>query len=143
MKRLLSILIAGLSLATVTMPAHAEISPDGAIAIAEFDKLEASMQAIVDVLAEIQDKQTADTKAALLAEKITALQQQMTAMQQLETKLKGIPTEDDKAAFEASKNRLHTVGANLQHELMRLSLVNFYYSETLINTFQKLQGGMR
>ena len=80
---------------------------------------------------------------ALLEEKIAALQQQMMAMQQLESKLKGIPTEDDKAAFEASGERLHTIGANLQQELMRLSLVNFYYSETLINTFKKLQGGMR
>ncbi|MBE6417542.1 MAG: hypothetical protein E7033_03635 [Akkermansiaceae bacterium] len=143
MKKLFSILIAGLSLTAVTTPAQAELSADGTIAVAEFDKLEACMQDFVDALAGIQDKESADAGAALLEEKIAALQQQMMAMQQLESKLKGIPTEDDKAAFEASRERLHTIGANLQQELMRLSLVNFYYSETLINTFKKLQGGMR
>lgn len=143
MKKLFSILIAGLSLTAITTPARAELSADGTIAIAEFDKLEARMQDFIDVLAGIQDKQSADTSAALLVEKIAAMQQQMFAMQQLETQLKGTPTEDDKAAFEASGKRLHALGLNLQQELMRLSMVNFYYSEALINTFKKLQGGMR
>lgn len=139
MKKLFSILAAALVATAATTPAHAELTPDGVVAVENFNKLESCMKDMVAVLEKVKDKESADAQATALVEAAKALGEQMAAMDSLQHQLTGMPNDDDQAAFEQCRNNLHVAGMNLQTELQRLAMVNFYESEAFIQALMSLQ----
>ncbi len=138
MKKLLSVLAAVL-LATAAAPVHAELSADGVVAVENFNKLEACLKDMTAILTKVTDKESADAQAPALIEAAKALAAQLAAMETLQHQLKGLPNADDKAAFEQCYNNLQVAGMDLQTELRRLAMVNFYDSEVFMNAILSLQ----
>ena len=141
MKKLFSLLAAALVATATVSPAHAELTPDGVIAVEHFNKLENCFKALTAVLEQVKDKESADAQAAAFSAAAKALTVQMVEMTALQDKLKGKPNADDEAAFEQCRNNLHIAGMNMQAELQRLALVNFYESEAFIQALMSLQAG--
>ena len=139
MKKLFSILAAALVATAAITPAHAELTPDGVVAVENFNKLESCMKDMVAVLEKVKDKESADAQATALVEAAKALGEQMAAMDSLQHQLTGMPNDDDQTAFEQCRNNLHVAGMNLQTELQRLAMVNFYESEAFIQALMSLQ----
>ena len=94
---------------------------------------------IVEILETVKDKESADAQAPALIEAAQALAAQLAAMETLQHQLKGLPNADDKAAFEQCYNNLQVAGMDLQTELRRLAMVNFYDSEVFMNAILSLQ----
>lgn len=139
MKRLFITMMAAMAATVGTLPAQADLSPDGAVAVEHLIKLEACFQEMTDVLSQITDKASADAMAPAFTKAAQALTAQIVANETLQYKLTGTPTADDDAAFEECSERLHTAGMALQAELRRLAMVRFYESESLLQAIMALQ----
>lgn len=139
MKRLIITMLVAMTTTVGTLPAQADLSPDGAVAVEHLIKLEACFQEMTDVLSQITDKASADAMAPAFVKAAHSLTAQIVANETLQHKLTGTPTADDDAAFAACSEKLHTAGMSLQAELRRLAMVQFYESEALIQAIMALQ----
>lgn len=139
MKRLVITIMAAMAVSAGTMPAQAEMSPHGMLAVEHLTKLEACFLEMTDVLSQITDKASADAMAPAFTKAAQALTAQIVANESLQHKLTGTPTADDDAAFAECSDRLHAAGIALQTELRRLVMVRFYESEALLQAILALQ----
>ncbi len=135
-------MMVAVGLAASSMTVQAELSPDGVIAVEQFDKLEQCMKNMTAVLVKITDKESADAQAEAFLAATKALTEQMHAMMTMQEQLKGKPNADDEAAFEQCRNSLHVAGMDMQAELRRLAMVNFYDSEAFLKALMTMQQGL-
>lgn len=135
-------MMVAVSLAAGSMTAQAEMSPSGVIAVEQFNKLEQCMKNITTILSQVKDTESADAMAEKFVEATRAMTEQMVAMEAMGKELKEQPNEDDLAAFEQCRNNLQAAGFDMQTEMRRLSMVNFYESEKFISALMTMQQGM-